>query len=574
MAALPVVPGEPALAPKVARPAARLHLVGKEAAQQPPRARTTLSPVTDSELARVRRANGGSTAQHLKRLVIGIERDAAGTVPLPASSDLQWIAVDDGHAARMTVTSPEAAAMRVSFALAGVPANVEMVFFGSARPERLLGPIRVGDIADRTAPWWSPVTEGEAQTVEIFVPGPGDPRSLPFHAVSVSHLFAGPSSRFEKRVQDIGLAGSCNVDLACSSLNATSAFHSVAEAVAQMVFTDGAFTALCTGTLVNDTDGSTQAPWFYSANHCFENDSPPYKTPAQMQAVASSLDTLWYFEAASCGSSTPSTAYQQLSGGATYVYNNADSDVIFLRLNDTPPIGAFYAGWDPNPISPGTAIATVHHPEGDLKKVSQGTVLGFSAPGVAGGSNQFVQVRYSSGTTEPGSSGAGLFTTNGSQYLLRGGLWGGTALCSNPTGTDDYSRFDQAYPALAAYLSPAAAPATDYTDLWWNPDESGWGLSLTQHASRNIFGVWYTYAADGTRTWYVLPGGTWTSGNTFSGTLYATTGPALDGAFDPGQVTRTPVGTGTLDFIDANHGTWTFTVDGVSGSKVIQRQPY
>jgi hypothetical protein len=123
MAALPVVPGEPALAPKVARPAARLHLVGKEAAQQPPRARTTLSPVTDSELARVRRANGGSTAQHLKRLVIGIERDAAGTVPLPASSDLQWIAVDDGHAARMTVTSPEAAAMRVSFALAGVPAT-------------------------------------------------------------------------------------------------------------------------------------------------------------------------------------------------------------------------------------------------------------------------------------------------------------------------------------------------------------------------------------------------------------------------------------------------------------------
>jgi len=31
---------------------------------------------------------------------------------------------------------------------------------------------------------------------------------------------------------------------------------------------------------------------------------------------------------------------------------------------------------------------------------------------------------------------------------------------------------------------PAAAASsttTDYSDLWWNASESGWGLSITQH---------------------------------------------------------------------------------------------
>ena len=41
--------------------------------------------------------------------------------------------------------------------------------------------------------------------------------------------------------------------------------------------------------------------------------------------------------------------------------------------------------------------------------------------------------------------------------------------------------------ALAQYLSPARAPSCDYTDLWWNPAESGWGLNIVQHPTRNIF---------------------------------------------------------------------------------------
>jgi hypothetical protein len=429
----------------------------------------------------------------------------------------------------------------------------------------------VGSIADRTAPWWTPLTDGDTQTVEFYAPGAGNPRALPLRIAAVSHIFTTLASAFRKRTSEIGEAGACNVDIKCSSLQSSQVFLSTRNAVAQMVFNDGGFTALCTGTLLNDTDPATQIPWFYSANHCFENKASPLKTPAEMQIVANTLSTLWFFEAIACND--PSVPpYFQLTGGATYIYNNPGADVLFLRLNSAPPEGSFYSGWDANAIPLGASVITIHHPKGDLKKVSQGTVQRYSLPPVVGGANvPFTEVHWDLGTTEVGSSGAGLWTFDGLQYLLRGGLWGGTALCENPGGTDNYSRFDQVYAALAPYLV-AQSPSTDFTDMWWNPKESGWGLNVVQHPSKVIFAVWFTYQSDGTRTWFVLPSGTWTSPNTYSGMLYATSGSAANAPFT--SATTTPVGTGTLNFLDANNGTWSYSVNGVSGSRAITRQSF
>ena len=579
MAQLPMVLGEPAQGPKAAQPAPQLRIEAKVEARPALRARAMLPPVTERELARLRGMNGPQATRGVaKRLAIGIVRDPENTPVLPSAADLAWIPVAGGYAAQMAITSPDAAALRISMELAGVPGDVQMVFFGSTDPGRLVGPVRVGDIADRTGPWWSPVTDGETQTVEIFVPGTTDPKALALRAVSVSHLFTGPASRFEKTTQDIGTAGSCNVDLPCSPLDGNGAFQNAANAVAQMLFNDGPSTFLCTGTLLADTDPSTQLPWFYSANHCFENEKPPYKTPSQMQSVASTLQTLWFFQSSACNSGTVSASYRQLFSGATYIYNNTARDVLFLRLNGTPPTGAWFAGWDASAIPAGTPVADAHHPNGDLKKVSQGSVLGFLSPDlppVDAGATDFIGVRWSSGTTEGGSSGSPLLTQGaGSQYVLRGGLWGGSASCENRSGTDIFSRFDLAYPALAQYLSPANAPAADYTDLWWNPNESGWGLNIVQHPSRTLFAVWYTYAPDGSRTWFVMPSGSWTSPTTYTGPLYTAAGPAADGPFDPSLVTKTQVGTATLSFTDANDGTWSYTVNGVAGSQFITRQSY
>ena len=581
----PIVFGEPARAEKQAE-APRLRLAAEGAA------RVRLAPVTEKDVERVRAKNAaargaGSSRVNLKRLAIGVDRNVEIEATQARREKLAWTPVGGGEAARLSITSPGAEAMRALLDLEMVADDVEMVFFGSAAPGRLFGPFRVGDAAARAA-WWSPMTEGETLTVELFAPrgGPqvagnvrttyaaGDPR-----IVEVGHLFRNPAERAgDKRLVDIGDAGSCNVDVPCSSLNGSTAFRNAMSAVAQMVFSDRGLVLLCTGTLLNDGDASTQRPWFFGANHCFDNEDPPFKTSTQMQTVASSLTTLWFFEANACGTSTPNPGWVQLGGGATYIYSNEQSDVLFLRLNRDPPGGAFFLGWDANPIGIGAATIDGHHPQGDLKKISRGEVVGFTRWDSTSAPNQYIEVLWSSGTTEGGSSGSGLLTLAGSQYLLRGGLRGGSALCENLDGTDYFSRFDQAYPSLSQYLGAAGGgvvPFANVTALWWVPNESGWGLNLIHRSGSNIvFGTWYTYGADGKRTWFVMPSGAWTSSNTVTGTLYRTSGPAFTAPYDPGLVTTTPVGSGTLTFSDANNGTWSYTVDGISGVKAIQRFPF
>jgi hypothetical protein len=115
-----------------------------------------------------------------------------------------------------------------------------------------------------------------------------------------------------------------------------------------------------------------------------------------------------------------------------------------------------------------------------------------------------------------------------------------------------------------------ATLSTDYTDLWWNASESGWGMAMAQQQG-NIFVAWYVYQSNGQPVWYVASNCT-ISGSGCSGTLYATTGPAFGATFDPNQVHVTSVGTVSVSFSDPNNAVLTYTVNGVSGTKNITRQ--
>lgn len=112
----------------------------------------------------------------------------------------------------------------------------------------------------------------------------------------------------------------------------------------------------------------------------------------------------------------------------------------------------------------------------------------------------------------------------------------------------------------------------DYTDLWWNESESGWGVSLTQQFG-TIFAAWYTYDAAGDPVWYVATNCP-VSGAGCTGELYRVTGGApLTSAWknvNPAVV----VGNVTFAFTDAANGTMNYTIDGVASSRAITRQVY
>jgi hypothetical protein len=123
-----------------------------------------------------------------------------------------------------------------------------------------------------------------------------------------------------------------------------------------------------------------------------------------------------------------------------------------------------------------------------------------------------------------------------------------------------------------------SAPPESYTGLWWKSpagSESGWGLSV-EHQGDTLFCVWYTYGADGTGVWLVMPDGRKTGDRTYAGSLYRTTsGPRFDSTpWNSSSVTVATVGSATLTFSDANNGTFSYTYGGVTQSKSIGRQVF
>lgn len=120
-----------------------------------------------------------------------------------------------------------------------------------------------------------------------------------------------------------------------------------------------------------------------------------------------------------------------------------------------------------------------------------------------------------------------------------------------------------------------STPVATFGDLWWGGTaQNGWGVAINQQY-RTLFSVWYTYDTAGRNVWYVIPGGAWTAANVFSGTAYRTSGsPWLGAPYDRAALALQGVGTVTFTFHGRDTATMSYTVDGVTQSKAIVRQPF
>ena len=134
-------------------------------------------------------------------------------------------------------------------------------------------------------------------------------------------------------------------------------------------------------------------------------------------------------------------------------------------------------------------------------------------------------------------------------------------------------------PVEIAIFPPPPRPLTDNSGLWWNPLESGWGLSLHQSALHSLFGAWFVYNSGGQPEWYTLQDGQWIDSTTWRGAIYRTTGPSFAGPdYDPRLVLVQAAGTATLDFRlrDGEEGRarFSYTLGGVTTTKTISRMAF
>ena len=400
----------------------------------------------------------GNLEKAAEAVQIGAKRDVAATATVAGlQSQLSWQPGSGGtQLAAIAFDSATAQGVRLGVWVKSLPAGAVLRFYGAsggeavqvtgAELEAQAAQLRQSGADDQTVrTYWSPDFGGTQTVLEIQVPAGADVQQVQVAVPRLSH-FTQSAAQAQKSVDEKAGSGSCNVDLMCQP-----DYLAQGRSVARMTYTrEDGLSYLCTGTLLNDATTS-KTPYFLTANHCVST-----------QAQASTLITDWFYHSASCGSSTVSTDTRRLTKGSTLLYSTASTDTSFVQLNEAPPAGVVYAGsYFGAALSARSGIAGVHHPSGDMEKLSVGTLKGYGQCGNGTcldtdvSSGTFYGVNWQQGTTEGGSSGSALFYSIGSQRYVSGQLYGGNASCNVRNGTDYYGRFDVSYKAkIKQWLNP------------------------------------------------------------------------------------------------------------------------
>jgi ribosome biogenesis protein Nip4 len=221
-------------------------------------------------------------------------------------------------------------------------------------------------------------------------------------------------------------AQSCEVDVTCSEGDFWG--DQVNSVVRIRTRINGQF-FWCSGTIMNNTAEDCR-PLILTAmrNAIDENDSSSEFEMDQYRFY-------FAYQASNCDELS-SIQGKTITGCSQIADSNDDggasgSDFLLVELTSDIPIDyqAYYAGWDASEVLMNGGGVSIHHPSGDVKKISTFASSPTSAPwGIPDThwSVNWVSTSNGHGVTENGSNGAPLFNMNG---RLIGTLSGGISSC-------------------------------------------------------------------------------------------------------------------------------------------------
>jgi hypothetical protein len=131
---------------------------------------------------------------------------------------------------------------------------------------------------------------------------------------------------------------------------------------------------------------------------------------------------------------------------------------------------------------------------------------------------------------------------------------------------------------LPIHSAKAVSGSSDYSGLWWNESESGWGLNVIQQ-EQILFITLFVYGTEAP-TWFVGSNVAFVSANaagdrTYSGQLFRTAGtPFFQTPFNPAATTANAVGTITFVALADGTATLQYSVNANNLSKTLVRQTW
>jgi|GEM_PF-6034749 len=171
----------------------------------------------------------------------------------------------------------------------------------------------------------------------------------------------------------------------------------------------GRYVGHATGTLINNSDNDG-TPYFLTAFHNIDASNAVCSDGTDLCFSFDKWVVLFNHYDPDCngdGHSIPNSVNAINSvTGAKRLSGDREKDYLLMRLNSTPEYNVCYAGWS-RTSSPQPPFVDIHHPHGDVKKISfYNRQLGSGVP-------VFWEVdNWNSGYTAPGSSGSALFDNN------------------------------------------------------------------------------------------------------------------------------------------------------------------
>jgi PKD repeat protein len=356
---------------------------------------------------------------------------------LSADRDGTWETLKDGSSIwRLTVCSPDALSLNLIFSRFSLPPGASVYLY---TPDyRIIHGAFISDSQSSSGELATAPLQGDRITVELNLPA--NPEFKPELEISqVSHDFKG---FFE--LSAIEKSGSCNVDINCS---AGAAWQTEKRAVVKFI-RGGVW--LCSGALINNTRNDGKA-LLLTANHTIGNENH-------------AINSVFFFkyERPTCGSGTGT--YLSLSGSKLLATTDK-VDFSLVELSTPPPKNyePYYAGWDRKIYSYLDTVSCIHHPNGDVKKISKSfhRVLTADFGGGYDTNTHWKISAWNIGTTEPGSSGSPLFNTD---HRIVGDLTGGDANCD--------SNFNDYFQKLSVSWDKYP-DSSDQLKHWLDPDETG-----------------------------------------------------------------------------------------------------
>ena len=391
------------------------------------RSQTRIFSVLPGALLTELKHQDASEAAHRVRIGFGRAFEQPVVVNPTVTPSSAWSVLPDGAKAwSLEVTSSGALGMRLHVQSVSLPRGARLLVYDPAKPNRKSLIITAEKLRGETD-FWTESVFSERVVLECQLPPGADASKVSFTVAELSHFYR--SIQPNLRALD-GPDVSCDPEVACYP-----DWLTTAAGVAVIQFISGGDTFLCTGCLLNDSQPSSFIDYFLTAHHCISGPGS-----------ASTAEFFWFYQTVGCDpNSALSPSFEQTSGGADFLAGSVVSDFAFLRLRQTSPSDVTYLGWTTELPGASETLTAIEHPGGFTKKIAFGHQ--------SGGDSDFLQVSWDTGVTEEGASGCPLLNAD---HQVIGQLYGGFSSCSNPSGKDDFGRFEITFKVIRQWIDTAA----------------------------------------------------------------------------------------------------------------------